>query len=508
MVARIVHHCAFLLVAISFVTHTNASRADVPIHVPKLKIILNDSSSQSKSNRPTLIKSCQIFAEDLIKNRGLVGSGPFADVACLNKNDRETQVDFDWTLTIDRDDDGNLKFTTIYGKGEKTVLVSEMMIATDLELSAFLGNKRLIPIVAARVSLAMPFFATKKGKWLTDSARHKGRIEGLDDIKLPQELYAFTLRERDGIFHPNIAGVFVRDREDDADSAEITKVGATSRVATWAVVKDSVVPEEPEPDFYFLQCNCDRFALLKTLDKKIQTITDVIAGPKMLSENIYIGVRYGVPMLKGDSPLNHAPMRGAFVEFRKGFFSGLKFNYDEIPTASRSDELSVTKASWSRIQIGKSFGTTLSSSLINWLDLTPRLGITNLEYHVATVNEFDEPYTYEFSQHRAPTFGIELGAERRFSMALFRLWAQAAYSTGVTPIDRDYKAQTYRGGLDSYWTIFSIGKTQIALLGFGAFERTSVAKKLTEEEENSATPLISGLRLTNGYLGGGLSLQF
>jgi hypothetical protein len=225
-----------------------------------------------------------------------------------------------------------------------------------------------------------------------------------------------------------------------------------------------------------------------------------------IARAVYLGGRFGQPLGKTEGVLSKAATVGVFGEFRAGLLQGVKFNYDLIPEVKSSSTSTSQKFSWSRMQLGYGFGQRFNNILFNWIDLTPKLGITNLEF-VQGESDVTGDLGFNFKLQKAPTVGAELGIEKRTPYFLARLWTYGSYSVGMLQVDKKYRSTSIRLGFDVYRDLFSMGSVKLALLGFGASDATVFSRTATDEELEKDPNLVTNLKYQSIYGGGGLTVN-
>lgn len=154
--------------------------------------------------------------------------------------------------------------------------------------------------------------------------------------------------------------------------------------------------------------------------------------------------------------------------------------------------------------MGYGFSKALANKLFNWIDATPRIGFTTLQLHYTPADETTTPYDFKLS--KAPTIGLEIGAESRTNYFIARLWAFGSLSVPIIPIDHNNSTNSVRAGLDFYRELLSFRDTKLAGLIFAAIDSTSVSKKLSaaEIDENQA----KNIRNTSLIIGGGTTFTW
>ena len=113
-----------------------------------------------------------------------------------------------------------------------------------------------------------------------------------------------------------------------------------------------------------------------------------------------------------------------------------------------------------------------------------------------------------FVQSRAPTLGVEFGAENRHSFGLYRLWNYYSFSKGVVSLDKKYSTTAVRLGLDSYFNIVNAGRLQFGVLVFGLIDYTSISASASSSSEDVDDSKLKNVSIMNGYLGTGLTVNW
>lgn len=211
-------------------------------------------------------------------------------------------------------------------------------------------------------------------------------------------------------------------------------------------------------------------------------------------------------MGKGEGVFAKAPLIGIFGEFRGGLLAGMHIYYDVIPKLQGKNELVSEQFSWSRFQAGYGFGRAFDNPIVNWVDLMPKIGVTNLDLiSTPTANSKSQPYTFKLNN--APTIGLELGVERRSEKKLIRLWAYGSYGLGVL-LDKKIKTTGIRLGADFYRELASFGTTKFAALLFSAYDSTSFKKTLTAADQKIDPSAVSEIKYNSFFLGGGMAITW
>ena len=487
----------FIFVFSSMFALTTSAVAAGELTHPTLKIVFSGFPLKETVGKSTLEfdKSCKEFGKYFVKNRGLWGSGPFASVDCTQ--DKEPS---EWTLKVSGD--GSKKnFDIVYRDeaGAESV-ESHFEIETEINPIILMNKKGTKALIAADLIFGLPFRATIRQSAVKQDAVIAYKSFAAKKLPLPGEaLQIFALTRANGVWQPHIVA-----------TAEFDSMAATPRWKITNVDQEvlSQFQSSAQGAVFFVQQSNDRDAARLKIEDLIRAdVSSFFAKFFNVARSAYVGMRYGIPLGGGDGVLAKAPLMGFFGEFRGGMLNGLKLSYDVIPLQEETTDLSKDEFSWSRLQLGYSFGRKLNNRLINWVDVTPKLGVTNLLLK-STAAAGSNLSSYAFELHRSPTLGAEIGLENRSSWLLARLWGYASYSVGVVSIDKKYRSSSLRAGLDVYRDIMFFKKIKVALLGFTAADSSSYTKTLSDSELASDPDQTKAIKFTSLYAGGGLTLTW
>jgi hypothetical protein len=533
----------------------------IPVTLPRLEIVTNSDFGEE-----TVLyqKYCKDLAFLLSRGRGESATGAFASASCISSANLEVPSaelkkptkpkkkstkakPAQWRLVISQLE-SKATFEIFFSKdadfttdssspSEKPApfLVSSFTLEDTDSILELLSNKKIRRLIARYLSTDLPMQGIVSTKDLRQkSAIPLKRPSPSNDEASTLLLYTLDFDTVEKSWIPTIQGTAVLE--------EITQDNATRTIRRqWTVTLDQpatvssrqTAKRKRRPTFYFYREVRDRAPQLQALVEEIDSTKDSLATKFLkLGRSAYTGVRYAMPVSKGTSPINKSPLIGVFGEFRSGILNGLRINYDVIPSkttvsslvSSEDEDLVITTTQsyeWSRFQLGYAFGASLDLPVINWVDITPRLGVTSLRYKEQGLLSEEDPdfqdIGNDFTQSRAPTVGLELGIETRGNSYLVRYWAFGNYSSGVLAIDKKSSTRTVRVGLDLYRDVVDIGPLKFTLLGFGCYDSTIISKSsgLITTEENSeesevttSTQPIKDLMLQVWYLGAGLTIRW
>jgi hypothetical protein len=216
----------------------------------------------------------------------------------------------------------------------------------------------------------------------------------------------------------------------------------------------------------------------------------------------YSGFRFASPIGGGSGAFLAASSAGILTELRGGLLSGTRIYYDWVPKVDVKVQTGSESLSMSRLQLGYAYGFPINSSVINWFDVMPKLGISSVNYEVNTRADFSPPSTFAFKINNAPALGVELGVERRNEQLTARAWLFGNYSLGVSQLENNNKASIVKFGLDLFRDVGEFSAVKVAALTFLYRETTTI------EKDAKADQAASSLRYNAMLAGAGLVLSW
>jgi hypothetical protein len=471
--------------------------------------ILDESKTGA---REKLTKACESFSVYMTKNRGLWASGPFTRAICSIKSSRIENKNADkstsaspttspWSMVISSSGDQR-RFEIMYqnSKGEKS---QQALYEFDsgIPLTTLLEKHEFSQLIAAYLTNSLPIRTALTGSRLVSGGRITIKTRGLSNINLESnDAEIYQIRRSGDLWITKLIGTAsIAKRSDTKTQIQIEQL-FTNPIDDAPLVKRQSI--------YFLHQISDKEANLRKIDDSLKSrMGSFFAKFLNIGRSAYLGIRYGVPMQKGTGVLANVNLIGIFGEFRGGVLSGLRVNYDTIPTQKSETEEFRDVFSWSRIQLGYGFGLKLNNPILNWVDISPRLGVTNLTL-TSTPNPGAATDGYEFKLQRAPTVGLEVGLEKRTNAFLIRLWGYGSYSLGVLPIDKEYKSTSIRAGVDVYREIADWKSIKLALLVFSAVDQNHYTRLATKEELSENPNLTTQVKFGSFFGGGGITLTW
>lgn len=226
----------------------------------------------------------------------------------------------------------------------------------------------------------------------------------------------------------------------------------------------------------------------------------------------YVGVRYGKQLFRNDKLLAKTTFLGIVGEVRAGFLEGFRFYYDKLPNAKETQNGFETSIEWSRIIVGRSFGLNLTS-LVDRIEITPKLGVWNFDSTMALTKSADNEVTSvgRFTLSRAFSFALEAGAEWYSPKYALRLWYGFDGAAAISKVGSK-RVTSNRMGIETIWKagprfrMFGHG-FGTALLAFYMYESINLTDT-SEPTANEDEAAITGVGFSSGYLGLGLALSW
>ena len=444
---------------------------------------------------------CSEFAKFLVNNRGLWGSGPFRKVTCFPDGSSVPKSPRSWRLEI-TGDSTKKKFDMFFVDASGAAQVeSTLTLETELTPTALLSVKRTRAMIAAVLTLGLPFRSIIKKSAVGQDSTFKLQGFQLPDLPPPEtSLQIFSLNRTRGIWLPKVVG-----------TAEVNQdAGAplSYKVSLFDPASGVGFRGKPQGGIFYLQQSENRDEERSRVEAALkQDLGGFLKKLIGFARAVYIGGRYGQPLGRSKGVLAQAGTLGVFGEFRGGLFQGVKFNYDAIPLQTTMIESTEQKFSWSRVQLGYGFGRRFNNILFNWIDLTPKIGVTSMEYSQGA-SDLTGDLGFEFKLQKAPTLGAEIGIEKRTPFFLARLWSAGSYSVGILQKDKKYKSSSVRVGFDVYRDLFALGSIKVALLGFGAGDASTFTRSASDAELEADPNIVTNLKYQSVYAGAGLTLTW
>jgi hypothetical protein len=461
----------------------------------KLVIELLDFPQQADIGGKTFSfdEVCARFSERFVNNSGLWSTGPFESASCVTGSSDENWT---WKLRISGDEREKL-FEIVYRDSDGSISTeSYYSLETLLSPVLFLANNRIATLTAARLVAGLPFRSTIEKSQVNEGEFLDFTGMKLDDMPNPNNgVIIFTVKRGSGHWITKVIG----------EAAKLEDGAEPERWRVTAVDYD-MVREIPEDEVIYIRETAGVEREKRKIDAELKSFLGRLGGETLnLVRSAYIGARYGMPLLSTGSIISGAPMWGLFAEFRGGGLAGLKTYYDFIPSQERDSGGSTERFKWSRFQLGYSVGRQIDYLVFNWIDVTPKLGLTSLSVTKLAVEDLGVT-GYQFDLNRAPTLGLEVGIERRTNHYLGRLWGFGSYSTGISSSERAYTTTSQRLGVDIFHDIAKFDSLKLTGLGFAAIESTTITRNQSDSDLINSGQQAKQLKFNSIYLGGGLTM--
>lgn len=480
----------------------NSSKAKSTSHLELSIVQMGFSATDYVSNKEIkFIDVCAELSKFMVNNRGLWGTGPFRKVNCLLDATPLSQTPKSWRLQISGDT-SNKKFEIFFVDAAGVAqLESALAIETELSPIALLSVRRTRAMIAAHLSMGLPFRSILQKSQSIQDGVIKMRGFQLTDLPPPDSnLQIFSLNRSRGLWLPKVVGTAELNQESSGPLAYKISLFEPSSIS-------SAKSRSATGVFYLQHSEAREEARVRIENALKQDLGGFLKKLIGFARSVYIGGRFGQPLGRSKGILSQAATVGAFGEFRGGLFQGVKFNYDIIPKLSYTADSVEQEFSWSRVQLGYGFGRRFNNFLFNWIDLTPKVGVTSLQYAQKS-SDLTGDLGFEFKLAKAPTLGAEIGIEKRTPLFLARLWTSGSYSVGVAEKDKNYKSSSVRVGFDVYRDLFSLGSMKVAILAFGAGDTSTFTRSVSDQELEEDPGIVTNLKYQSVYAGGGLTLTW
>ena len=502
--------CAMIISAIA--TVAMGAEKSLPSSGPlDLMIELKKSDRQERidGKKIEFKGACEKFGNLMSGNRGLWGTGPFSRIVCApmaskdsgNKSEPDSK-NWTWKLTISAEDDDNKTFAIRYrDKSGKITLESSYSVKTPIGPLALMDQPRISALIAAHLSVGLPFRSVIKGSQIREGTPSEWTGSNLPALPLPKgPLQVYTLRRVKNTWQPSIVA-----------TGQIAQESPSTTTLTFQIPIADVTDEShvisPKTIYFAHQITERESARIRIHEALLAELVSYYKYFFDIGRSAYVGVRYGMPMGKGTGVLATSPITGVFGEFRDGPLSGFKVNFDIISPQQLATETATEEFSWSRLQLSYAFGLKLDTSYVNWIDIAPKLGVTNLVL-LSVPSESSSAQGYEFRLQNAPTLGAEIGVEQRSNSLLTRVWVYSGSSLGLLKLDQKYSNRVFSVGVDAHKEVFASKKLRFAALGFATFDSTTYKKNLNADELAENPEETTSISYSSIYIGGGITLKW
>lgn len=473
--------------------------------------------------RNTLASTCRRIGQPLAQRKGLLGSGPFLRVRCTPRSKPPTQLPAGWHLVVlDGPERISLELQYQDASAENP---PEMRRRLELPASDFFSRMLERPDYQALLGIALashlpgPFRldtadSIKRPAGIWPESIEKGlplgaKIPALPPI--PNELRAFYLERRNRFWIATHAGVWTQPKRPngrwtlrqgtDESPPALQREGPVFAHfpefarASWA---DLDKPLTLLHQYYHRALDPSLTAVLKRT-----LVGETAAG--------YIGYRFGLPDLQGDSAISATRLHSFFAEIRSGLFSGLRIYYDLVPRATRDS----SSIEWNRLILGTSLGFN-PGFLVERVDITPKIGQWSFRYRGPADPNTPELVT-TFDIQNKLSLAIELGIEKHLPKTVLRGWVAQDRAIDIGSVAAQSVSST-RMGADFFWSgLQPFGEDESSLrttlLVFGFFEQVTLRAPDSPSQEASDETQVEAaigteLAYTGGYMGIGAGISW
>lgn len=281
-----------------------------------------------------------------------------------------------WTLQITLDQ-GTSTIAMFYRNGATPE--AKVVIATDAKIVKALRNLDVARHTAMVLMDDLPFARLVDGQSVKNSLSYTR--ENTDTNLVPMEkytLFSMTYSSETNAWIPKVIGKVVLDEKSHpvanknaSPSNKGTPASAGRETWRWKVALSNPLTKNK---VYWAQDargrGANREALGEILKKELRKhgiegslVEDLLATFK----TGYAGIRYGYPVVSGDSLVTKSAMIGILAEIRGGPLEGLRWYWDFAPEVSEKVQDHEMSFSWSRASLGWSFGFDVNHKFLNRL---------------------------------------------------------------------------------------------------------------------------------------------
>lgn len=433
---------------------------------------------------------CESFGRYFISNQGLWGTGGFDGYSCSKKVSPKRPRTNLWRLKISRSHEKSRFEISYYDKiSEKSYVQVVYEIDSSLGTLRLMHEERYAKLLAAYLNLRLPFCFKITDYNLAAGSQLKLSGSSLEEIKPKDlELNIFSLSRKKELWKTSLLAVGELDLSDGNVLLAVKEVkGSDSQSGIEGLAHFKKDRKE-------FAANVDTLLKSRIRLDFLGILTSMRMG--------YSGLRFASPIGGGSGAFLAASSLGILTELRGGVLSGARIYYDWSPKVDVKTQTGSESLSMSRLQLGYAYGFPINSSIINWFDVMPKLGISSVNYVVNTRADFSPPATYIFKINNAPALGVELGVERRNEQLTARAWLFGNYSLGVSQLESNNKASIVKLGLDLFRDVGDFSAVKVAALTFLYRETTTI------EKDAKADQAASSLRYNSLLAGAGLVLSW
>jgi len=440
---------------------TKSDRSDLILDIEASADLQNEVKGPDEINFKDVCKS---FGSYFVNNQGLWGTGGFHGYNCLEKNARARSKRSPWRLKISRDQD-NSRFEIVFHDAttERAFTQAVYNIEAQIGTLRLLNEDRYSRLIAAYLNLRLPFCFQIDDEKLEVGRDIKFLGSSLEEIQPPTlDLRIFSISRNKQLWKTRLLAM-----------GKLNLDGGNVVLAVKEIKSDGNIKSENGLGHFTK--NRKEFAesvdeLLQSRIKKdfLSLITSTRLG--------YSGLRFAFPVGGGSGAFAEATSFGLLGELRGGALPRLKIYFDVTPKITIEDNLGSESLSMSRLQVGYSYGFPVAAPIINWFDVTPKLGLNTIDYQVLKRADFSLPSKYSFKISNSPAIGVELAVERRNEQITGRAWIFANYSLGISQLEKNNKSSIFKYGMDLFRDVLEFDTVKLAALAFFCREITTIEK--------------------------------
>ena len=441
---------------------------------------------------------CPSWGEKMIHRQGPLGGGIFLHFSCYD-GDRLIEgerVETPWKLDI-VSDDNSFSFTFLY---EKEILAQLKFTPTSHVLT-FLQDAEFSTYTALYILDSLPVFR-RITKADVESAPFQLESTTVDGIEAPIDLTFYHLdlsAEKKMVWRPHVVASAARQ---DVDGAVVYALSAAA--SKWDFSQPIWAHNQQGPGHLA--------AIAKPiLEKKYRFVE------QSLLENVeeafttgldkgHVGIRFGVPLIKGDVLGTKTRFVGLVSEFQNGMLKGLSLFIDYWPKITNLVNGKTASFGGVRENIGWTYYVAPIHRFPTLaFGLTPKVGAWNMKIVVPADGK-----EIPFSVKNSLSLGLSGQVEYTTKPFLFRAYYEKALSVKFSFQTTQVTVDRY--GLDGYWNVaqmkFLPKALGVSLLAFAVDEVFSFKKKVSQDDLTSQGVAISDLKYTQIYMGGGVALTW
>lgn len=230
----------------------------------------------------------------------------------------------------------------------------------------------------------------------------------------------------------------------------------------------------------------------------------------------FAGVRVGIPVIKDPVVISDSYLVSTLLELNFGPAKGLRWYWDVAPLVKRDEDGLSTYFSWHRTSFGKSFEfpqVQVLSQIFEHVDIVPRLGLMSLDANLPMYESMEDELIASDNlivyAKNVLDLGVEFGASHQNRWMRLRLWTSINYGGFLSLAGgRNVDVQSLRGGVDSYFHVFTgqeQWRFQPFVFAFGETLKLKGVENLVSELEQFE---MVAIEYKLNYFGGGVTFQF